>query len=166
MSDAGVIAFTDIVGFTEFTAVEGDDRALELLGVQQDIVDGHLPADARVVKELGDGLMLWIAQPQDAVVLSVALQRAFRTAADECSLPLWVRIGLHWGNPARRGADLIGHDVNTASRITDQAGPGESLASEALVERCDLERAGVACAPIGPVRMKGIPDAIWLYRLG
>jgi adenylate cyclase len=163
---AGVVAFTDIVGFTEFTATEGDNRALELLDAQRSIVDAHLPADARVVKDLGDGLLLWIDRPRNAIELSLTLQIAFRDVAERESLPLWVRIGMHWGRPARRGDDLVGHDVNTASRITDQAGPGEVLASEALVEQCDLSAGGIACSPVGPVRMKGIPDAIWLYRLG
>jgi adenylate cyclase len=161
----GVIAFTDIVGFTEFTATEGDGRALELLGAQRSIVDAHLPANARVVKDLGDGLLLWIDRPRPAVELSIALQAAFRDTARRGLLPLWVRIGMHWGRPARRGDDLVGHDVNTASRITDQAGPGEILASEALIRQCDFG-AGFTWSPIGPVHMKGIPDAIWLYRLG
>ena len=60
---------------------------------------------------------------------------------------------------------LIGHDVNTAARIVDQAGPGETLLSEDLAHRCDADQAGVELRPIGPVRMKGLPTAIWLYRL-
>ena len=31
----GAIVFTDIVGFTEFTALEGDEQALELLHTQE-----------------------------------------------------------------------------------------------------------------------------------
>ena len=72
---------------------------------------------------------------------------------------------MHWGNPTERAGDLIGHDVNTAARIVGQAGPGETLASDVLVKQCDPSAAGIEAEPIGPVLMKGLPAAIWLYRL-
>jgi class 3 adenylate cyclase len=165
MTESGAIAFTDIVGFTQFTASEGDERAIKLLDTKRRIVDRLLPADGRVVKELGDGLMLWIEAPESAMKFCRDAQAAFRQASDEGPLPLWVRIGVHWGDPTERAGDLIGHDVNTAARIVGQAGPGETLASDALVKQCDPSAAGVDAEPIGPVLMKGLPAAIWLYRL-
>ena len=59
MSEEGAVAFTDIVGFTEFCAVRGDDEALALLSLQERLVRNALPPGARIVKELGDGLLLW-----------------------------------------------------------------------------------------------------------
>jgi class 3 adenylate cyclase len=165
VSGSGAIAFTDIVGFTQFTASEGDERAVELLDTKRRIVDRLLPADGRVVKELGDGLMLWIDGPDTTVRFCRDVQAAFRKASDEGPLPLWVRIGVHWGDPTERAGDLIGHDVNTAARIVGQAGAGETLASDVLVEQCDLPAAGIDAEPIGPVLLKGLPDAVWLYRL-
>ncbi len=165
MSGPGTIAFTDIVGFTAFTAAAGDVRALEVLDTQRSIVDELLPPGGRVVKELGDGLLLWIDAAAAAVRLGRDLQRAFQRVTLDGSSPLWVRIGMHWGDPARRAHDLVGHDVNTAARIVDQAGPGETLASADLVERCDVGEVGVDAQPIGPVMLKGLPTPIWLYRL-
>jgi adenylate cyclase len=165
VSAPGAIAFTDIVGFTEFTATEGDRRALEVLDEQRRIVDELMPAEGSVVKELGDGLLIWIEAAQSALVFSRDVQGAVRAAPTVGRGPLWIRIGLHWGEPTHRGSDLIGHDVNTAARIVDQAGPGETLLSEALAQQCDADQAGVEFRPIGPVHMKGLPTAIWLYRL-
>ena len=42
-SVTGAIVFTDLVGFTEFTATSGDDEAVRLLGVQDHIVTSLLP---------------------------------------------------------------------------------------------------------------------------
>lgn len=162
---SGVIAFTDIVGFTEFTATEGDQRAVELLNTQRRIVDDLLPACARVVKDLGDGLLLWIDDVGAAVETARNLQQTFAAQSAHGEVPLWVRIGMHWGSPVERGDDLIGHDVNVAARISDQAGPGEIVVSEAVVEHPDLADVDVEVDAIGPVLMKGLPDAIWLYRL-
>jgi len=39
----GAVAFTDICGFTEFTAVRGDDDALRLLAAQEAVVRSRLP---------------------------------------------------------------------------------------------------------------------------
>ena len=54
----GCVLFTDLVGFTEFNDTVGDRTALDVLDRQtalaRSIVEQH--ADARVVKELGDGL--------------------------------------------------------------------------------------------------------------
>jgi adenylate cyclase len=85
--------------------------------------------------------------------------------SEESSLdwPLWVRTGLHYGCPRRRGDDLIGHDVNLAARIADLAAPGEVLASaDAVAEVPDAP--DVRFTELGPVFVKGIPDAVRLFR--
>jgi adenylate cyclase len=161
----GTVMFTDIVGFTEFNALRGDDEALELLALQERIVRGVIGEGARVVKELGDGLMLWFEDPCDAIDAGLRLQERFEQEAMESEAPLWVRIGVHSGQQSRRGADLVGHDVNVASRIMDLAGSGEVLASEATVARTDALLSEVAFEQLGPVVMKGIPTPINLYRV-
>jgi class 3 adenylate cyclase len=161
---AGTVMFTDIVGFTEFTAVRGDAEALELLAVQERIVGGVLAGNARVVKELGDGLMLWFDDACAAIEAGLLLQERFEREAMESDAPLWVRIGIHSGQQTRRGADLVGHDVNVASRIMGLAGSGEVLASEATVSRTESLLPTVQFEQLGPVMMKGIPTPINLFR--
>ena len=161
----GTIVFTDIVGFTEFNALRGDEEAFDLLALQERIVRDELPGEARIVKELGDGLMLWFDDACAAIDTGLRLQVRFEEESMQTDAPLWVRIGMHSGTQTRRGNDLVGHDVNVASRIMNLAGSGEVLASEATVERvdgglpdCDFER-------LGPVVMKGIPTPINLFRV-
>jgi class 3 adenylate cyclase len=84
-SVSGAIVFTDISGFTEFTALEGDDQALEVLNTQARVVTASLPSGARVVKELGDGLLLWFPDGPSAVMTSLDLQERFE---NEMQLPL------------------------------------------------------------------------------
>ncbi len=159
----GAVVFTDLVGFTEFTALSGDDEALRLLGAQERIVRRLLPDGARIVKELGDGLMLFFAEPCSAVTTMLAVLDAFEESADADMLPLFVRVGGHWGTPSRRGEDLVGHDANVAARIVDVASPGEVLVSEALVRAGTHER--VVFSELGPVMMKGLVEPISLYRV-
>lgn len=158
--------FTDIVGFTEFTALRGDHEALEVLALQERIVRQELPpdSDARVVKELGDGLMLWFADACAAIDTGLRLQERFEQEAMDSDVPLWVRIGVHSGRQSVRGDDLIGHDVNVAARIMGLAASGEVLASEATVHTADGGLPEIDFERIGPVVMKGIPTPINLYR--
>jgi adenylate cyclase len=163
----GAVAFTDICGFTEFTAVRGDAEALRLLAVQERLVRAGLPNGARVVKEIGDGMFLWFPDALSGLVAALDLQDSFRAEEAASQLPLWVRIGLHWGDQTRRGQDLIGHDVNVAARVVDVAGPSEVLATEAIVSRLPAtdDRPLMAIEELGPVIMKGLPDAIRLFRV-
>jgi adenylate cyclase len=160
----GTIVFTDIVGFTEFTASRGDDEALSLLATQDRLVDAALPDEARVVKELGDGLLLWFADPVTALHSAFALQSGFDEESSARGIPLWIRIGMHHGTALRRGDDLVGHDVNVAARIVDVAAPGEVLTSESVRATVDPSAARVCFTELGPVVMKGIPTPVRLWR--
>jgi adenylate cyclase len=159
----GAIVFTDIVGFTEFTALEGDEQALAVLHTQEDLVTDALPRGARIVKELGDGLLLWFPDSPSAIATTLDLQARFE---DESSggLPLWVRMGVHCGSALAKGADLIGHDVNVAARILDVAGAGEVLASEEARVAAEGRLPDVCFDELGPVVMKGIPEPVRLWR--
>ena len=161
---SGTVLFTDLVGFTEFTAVQGDRGAVELLTKQEEIVQSVLPEGSRMVKELGDGLLLWFPDPDTALSTALEMQNGFEGAAEETGLPLWVRMGLHWGRQTLRRGDLVGHDVNLAARIVDVAGPGEVLLSEATLDALTKPGPDVCFDELGPVVMKGIPEPIALYR--
>lgn len=163
----GCILFTDLVGFTEYNDVVGDQAAVEVLDRQtalaRTIVAGR--EDARIVKELGDGLMLFFATPIDGLTGAAE----FNTAASDArgsGFPLAVRMGLHHGDCVARGDDLVGQTVNIAARVSALAGPGELLVSEDVLDAClDLD-ASLVLEAVGPVSVRGVADPIWLKRLG
>ena len=160
----GTIVFTDIVGFTAFNAEAGDEQALAVLSAQENAVSDVLPPGARVVKELGDGLMLWFGDAAAAVSTAVLLQAALDHAEIDDGFPLWLRVGVHAGTQTKRRDDLIGHDVNVAARIVDLAGPREVLVSEATRLAAEPTLEGVAFVEMGPVFVKGLTDPVWIHR--
>lgn len=166
----GTVVFTDIVGFTAFTAEEGDAAAMGVLAAQEAAVHEVLPDSARVVKELGDGMMLWFPDAASAISTAVLLQSCLGgedlddDPVGPDGFPLWLRIGAHTGTQSRRRDDLIGHDVNVAARIVDLAGPREVLVSDATRRRAEAGLEGVAFVEIGPVFVKGVADPVWIHR--
>jgi adenylate cyclase len=161
----GAVVFTDIVEFVRFNAERGDDAAVELLEQQVKLVRELLPPCARVVKELGDGLMLWVPDARAALDLCLAVQA--RVAEDQVGDdPIFVRVGGHWGSPRRRGDDFVGNVVNLAARIVDLADAGEVLVSAALLEAAgDLAPLNARVHELGPVFVKGVPDPVALFRV-
>jgi adenylate cyclase len=160
---SGAIVFTDIVGFTELTDAHGDDVALSLVERQERAVHATLPPGARVVKALGDGMLIWFDRADEAITTSVGLQAVIDAGGTDESLPLWVRTGVHWGTPRWRGGDIIGRDVNLASRVSALAAPREVLCTDAVVARAG-PMPGIAFTSLGSVYVKGVVDAVPVLR--
>lgn len=143
------VMFTDLEGFTKFTADHGDDVAAALIADHQRLVGPIVRSrGGRIVKHLGDGLMLTFHSPESAVLAALELVEA----VDE---PLRLRAGLHLGEAVVTHDDLFGHIVNVAARITEEAKGGMVLASVDV-----REAAGVmATARFGRARrarLKGV----------
>ena len=163
----GSILFTDLVGFTAYNDAMGDAAALKVIDQQRTVVDALLydRDDARVVKELGDGLMIWFGSAAAGLGFAIELLDAIESARMAGRFPLAVRMGLHHGEAIARGDDLVGQAVNIAARVSDLAGPGELLVSEDALSASDGSGSGVALSPIGPAAVRGVQEPIWLHRL-
>jgi class 3 adenylate cyclase len=97
-----------------------------------------LPAHGgRLVKSLGDGLLLTFPEPAQglaAALAAQALMREFDLDATTALPPLRLRAGLHRGEVVADDLDVYGRDVNLAARLAGAARPGEVVVSEALRE--------------------------------
>jgi len=161
----GAFLFTDIVGFTEYTDAHGDAAAVTVLDLQAEWIEKAIAGGpARVVKELGDGALLWFGEADHALRSSVDLSSQLAADRLRRRMPLAVRMGLHHGAAVPRGGDLVGHAVNLASRISALAGPGELLVSDDVVIAADGPPDGIRLQPVGPVPVRGVEDPVWLHR--
>ena len=163
----GSVLFTDLVGFTEYNDAVGDAKTLDVLERQTELANTVVSrcADARIVKELGDGLMIWFGTAPDGLACASSLLAAVNAARAGGEFPLAMRMGLHHGETVRRGDDLIGQTVNIAARVSDLAGPGELLVSDTVVRACGAGDTARHLQPVGPVMVKGVHDPVWLHRL-
>ena len=127
-------AFVDLCGFTQFTEVEGDDRATRVLAefrrTVRDVASGR---GVRVAKWLGDGAMIVAVQAGPLVVAVLEIEAGVEDAAS--LLP--IRAGLATGPVILfEGDDYIGTPVNLAARLCDTAKPREVLAVPQLAAYC------------------------------
>ncbi len=152
------VVFTDLEGFTSFTASHGDEAALALLAKHHLVVGPIVRRwGGRVVKRLGDGLMLSFGDPAYAV----------RAAVDLVDAPpdhLRLRAGVHTGQAVVTKDDLIGHAVNGAARITDVAKGGQVLASQQTLDAAG-PIAGVRLSKPSRKRVKGVREPVSVYRV-
>lgn len=143
------VMFTDLEGFTRFTAQAGDEVAAQLITEQQKVMGPVVRSrGGRIVKHLGDGLMLTFPAPEAALLAALEL-------VELVDQPLRLRAGLHLGEAVVTRDDVVGHVVNVAARITEVAKGSEVLAS-VDVRQAVAPMAGVQFGRARKVRLKGV----------
>lgn len=158
------IAFTDLVGFSDWAVDAGDDPALELLRQVGRVMDATLESrNGRVVKRLGDGTMVVFETADEAVAGTREALEAVGSIRCDGYRPQ-LRAGVHFGEPTRIGGDYLGVDVTVAARLCEAAGTNEILISNDVAERIEVETARVAQP--APVVEKGTPEHLRVFRLG
>ena len=151
------IVFTDIVGFTELTAVD-QNKAADLLKIQRDIFKPLVNKyNGDWVKEMGDGLLLIFDTVMDAVECCIELQTSAQSIDD-----LNLRIGIHQGEILLDGDDVIGDDVNIASRAEPFSEPGGIVITD-RVNASQMREPAYKTKLIGKPSLKGVRQEISLF---
>jgi adenylate cyclase len=151
------ICFCDLAGYTRFTEEEGDEQALSFVERFVDRVTESLPDDARVVKTIGDEVMIVGQDIQALTEWAVGFQHDFGERPEP-------RIGIHHGAALYRDGDYFGREVNLASRVVARARAGEVLATDAVVDH--VGASGVLTFEgIGQVKLKGFDEPRQLCRV-
>lgn len=159
------IAFSDLRGFTTYTAERGDEEALRIARAFTDLVEEQLARQqGRLLKTYGDGVMTSFDDAESAVLCTIGMQTALsehnETHADD---PLCAGIGLTWGPAIRTSGDLFGHSVNLAKRLADVAKGCQIVVAPAVVEQTQGRRDFVF-RDLGEQDLKGL-GAQRLYEL-
>ena len=147
------IAFADLAGYTRLTEEAGEEQALDTVERFVDNVQFTLPEEARVVKTIGDAVMIVSSDVGALTEWAVG----FQELQAERPLP---RIGIHSGSVLYRDGDYFGSAVNLASRVGARAAGREVLVTREVVE---ASSSYLAFQRIGEVRLKGFATATELY---
>lgn len=150
------IAFADLAGFAQLTVERGDEAAVSTVERFVKAAGETLPVDARVVKTLGDEVMVVGSDAAALTAWAVELQEGI-SASDPPA-----RIGVHVGEVIYRDGDYYGREVNQAARVVARAGAGEVLVTRPVVDVATGVN-GVSFSRIGEVRLKGFSEPTELF---
>jgi adenylate cyclase len=151
---AMAFCFIDLAGYTRYTEEEGDEEALDLVERFVETVESTLPAEATIVKTIGDEVM--IVSPDPATLTEWAV--GFLGLFQERPQP---RAGLHYGDAVYRDGDYFGAAVNLTHRVVARALGGEVMVTRDIVDSSDSRY--LEFEPIGAVGLKGFPEPTELF---
>jgi adenylate cyclase len=151
------IAFADLAGYTRLTEEAGEEQALDVVERFVAGVEVTLPDDARVIKTIGDEVMIVGSDAAALVDWAVGYQRL---AANARPRP---RIGMHVGAALYRDGDYYGRAVNIASRVAARAAGGEVLVTRPVIEAAGPH---LRFNQIGEVTLKGFNEPTELFIAG
>ncbi|BCF92250.1 hypothetical protein PPGU16_53170 [Paraburkholderia largidicola] len=172
------VLFADMCGFTDLSRELDPEELLAVLDGYfeqvDDIVERH---GGHIDKHLGDCVMAVFGAPRShgndleravraALAITDAMPGLSRALGRSLSIHIGIAVGQvvasGTGSAAHREYTVTGETVNLASRLTDAAGPGEILISEAvwrpLADRLD-------CVARGALAVKGFAEAVSVWRL-
>jgi adenylate cyclase len=147
------IAFADLAGYTRLTEERGELEAVDAVERFVERVQATLPEEARVIKTIGDEVMVVGSDPAPLTDWAVGFQER------QLDQPL-SRIGIHYGDALYRDGDYYGRDVNIASRVAARAAGGEVLVTRPVVEHADPK---LAFDRISEIRLKGFTASTEIF---
>jgi adenylate cyclase len=150
------IAFADLAGYTRFTEEAGEEEAVSTVERFIDAVSETLPDDARVVKTIGDEVMIVGQDVQALTDWAVGFQRLYRDRPTP-------RIGINAGVVLYRDGDYFGREVNVAARVVARARGGEVIVTGSVVDQVKTSE-WLRFEDIGSVKLKGLDQPRTLCR--
>ena len=155
----------DVAGYSRLMS-QDEAGTLRALTAAREILDGLISAHGgRIANTAGDSVLAEFPSAVDAVQCAVAVQE--KLAAGNVEDPedrLQFRIGVHVGDVAVRGGDLLGDGVNVASRLEGLAEPG-GIAISGAAHGYVRKALPLTYVDIGEQAAKNIDEPVRVYRV-
>ncbi len=161
------ILVADVAGYSGLMAA---DEAGTFARVKADVRELFEPKAAeyrgRIVKLLGDGVLMEFGSVVDAVRFAADLQRddAARNAGVPAARRVTYRVGINVGDVIVDGDDIYGDGVNVAARLQEIAEPGAVYVSGHVYGQIE-GKVEAGFEDLGDRRLKNIPHPVRVYRL-
>ena len=152
------VAFADLVGFTRLGEQVPPDELGRIALRLEEIAASVVEPPVRIVKTIGDAVMLVSMEPAPLVGVCLDLVQAADEAEDEFPQ---MRVGVAAGPALTRAGDWYGRPVNLASRVSDVARPSSVLVTEEVRDRAGDD---YAWSFAGKRRLKGVHGELPLFR--
>ncbi len=121
------ILIADVVGYSRLMGADEAGTRARFNAHLQDLIEPAIAdRQGRIVKTMGDGLLVEFPSVVDAVECAVAIQNGMKdcTTDDPADQRIEFRIGINLGDVIIEGDDIHGDGVNIAARLEGLAEPG------------------------------------------
>jgi class 3 adenylate cyclase len=159
-----VIVFADLTGYTALTEKNEREALIMAAIFHRDAQDLARKRRGRLIKTIGDAVMLRFAEVDDAYAALGELKAAFRTHVLAMSMePLLIHAAIHRGEVVEApSGDVFGATVNLAARLLGAAGTEDIVASHAALERSSL---APRAQSLGERQFKNVANPVGCYKL-
>ena len=161
------VLIADVVGYSRLSRLDEEGTRLRFQSDLSNILEPlFIEHHGRLVKTMGDGLLVEFRSVVDATQCAIEIQR--RKAAEADKGPdgerLDFRIGINLGDIIVEGDDIHGDGVNIADRVQGLAEPGGIAISGTAYDQVSSKlKAGFVS--LGQQPVKGLGDPIRAYRV-
>jgi adenylate cyclase len=160
------IAVADVVGYSRLMEADEAGTLAALKNRRKAILEPVVREHGgRIVKVMGDGVLIEFASAVNAVKAALELQDKF--AGANGALPeqrrIVLRIGINLGDVIGEGSDIYGDGVNIASRLETIAEPG-GICISAKVHDEVRGKVEAAFDDLGERQLKNIAHPVRAYR--
>ncbi len=121
------IMAADVAGYSRLMGADEEGTLAALRVLRRELTDPEISQHrGRIVRTIGDGLLVEFASVVDAVRCAAAMQRAMveRNADVPADRRIEFHIGIHQGDIIVEDGDIFGDGVNIAARLEGLAQPG------------------------------------------
>jgi TolB-like protein/Tfp pilus assembly protein PilF len=162
---AAILA-ADVVGYSRLMGADEAGTARAFRGHREAIAPIVAAHGGRVVRTIGDGVLLEFPSIVAAVECAVGVQKlmARRNADAPADQRMLFRIGINLGDVLVEDHDIVGDGVNVAARLESLAEPGGICISED-VHRHVHGKVDVGFADMGFQQLKNIARPVRAYRV-
>jgi adenylate cyclase len=161
------ILAADVVGYSRLMEVDEAGTLARLKTHRLELIDPTIARHhGRIIKSIGDGLLVEFQSVVDAVECASEIQAgmARRNADVSPARAIQLRIGINLGDVIVDGDDIFGDGVNVAARLEALADPGGICVSAAVREQVGA-RLDAAFEDLGEQSVKNITRPIRIYRV-
>ena len=161
------VVFADLYGSTGVFESLGNAKATAAVTeITTWLAEQFKAGGGRVVKFLGDGLLITFKEKKDAVAAVVQVQRTYaqRLAQTPPSTYMPLRIGVAHGGVEIVDDDCYGDAVNIAARLSELTGAHQIWVSSHVLDDVSL-MPGVRTRFLGPIHVKGRSEPCIVYQI-
>ncbi|TIX76921.1 MAG: adenylate/guanylate cyclase domain-containing protein, partial [Mesorhizobium sp.] len=161
------IMAADVVGYSRLIELDERGTLAALKERRKEILEPLVRQhQGRIVKVMGDGVLVEFASAVNAVTCAVEFQR--RMAAANKGLAegrqILLRVGINLGDVVVEGGDLYGNGVIVAVRLQGIAGPGEVCVSGNVYDQVK-RRLDCGFEELGLQTIKNVTEPVAVYRV-